>query len=94
MTVYSEPPISVILCMTSTQDSIKALEPVTIDGVEYEIAGKKFTNLDQAVQDKILSYELQVYLFSDCTRCRYQGDVIVARITVSRSPVHKKGTSY
>ena len=45
----------------------KALEPVTIDGVEYEIAGKKFSKLDQAVQDKILSYELQVYLFSDCT---------------------------
>lgn len=45
----------------------KKLEPVTIDGVAYEIGGKKFSQLDKAVQDKIKSSEIQVYLFTGCT---------------------------
>ena len=45
----------------------KTLKPVTIDGVEYEIAGKKFSQLDEAVQDKIKTSEIQVYLFTNCT---------------------------
>lgn len=45
----------------------KTLKPVTIDGVEYGIAGKKFSQLDEAVQDKIKTSEIQVYLFTNCT---------------------------
>ncbi len=45
----------------------KNLENVTIDEYEYEIAGKKFHKLDEAVQDKIKSYEIQIYTFTDCT---------------------------
>lgn len=45
----------------------KSLEPVIIDGTEYEIAGKRFKKLDEAVQEKISSYEIQVYMFNDCT---------------------------
>lgn len=45
----------------------KNLENVTIDETEYEIAGKRFEKLDEAVQDKIKSYEIQIYTFTDCT---------------------------
>lgn len=45
----------------------RALKPVTIDGTEYQIAGKKFSQLDEVVQDKIKSAEIQVYLFTGCT---------------------------
>lgn len=45
----------------------KTLKPVVIDGDEYEIAGKKFSQLDEAVQDKIKTSEIQVYLFTNCT---------------------------
>ena len=45
----------------------RVLKPVSIDGVEYLIAGKKFSQLDEAVQDKIKSAEIQVYLFTGCT---------------------------
>lgn len=45
----------------------KTLKPVTIDGNDYEIAGKKFSQLDETVQDKIKTSEIQVYLFTNCT---------------------------
>lgn len=45
----------------------RALKPVCIDGVQYEIAGKKFSKLDEVVQDKIKATEIQVYLFTDAT---------------------------
>nr|WP_297932411.1 DUF262 domain-containing protein [uncultured Lachnoclostridium sp.] len=43
------------------------LKPVEIDGAVYEIAGKKFSQLDPVVQDKITDYEVVHYIFSDCT---------------------------
>lgn len=45
----------------------RALKPIEIDGTIYEIAGKKFSQLDEAVQDKIKNSEIQVYLFTGCT---------------------------
>lgn len=45
----------------------KKLENVIIEGNEYIIGGKKFSKLDEAVQDKIKGYEIQVYIFMDCT---------------------------
>lgn len=45
----------------------KNLNPVTIDDKTYLIAGKKYSQLDEAVQDKLKSCEIQVYLFTDCT---------------------------
>lgn len=45
----------------------RALKPVIIDGNEYEIGGKKFSQLDEVVQDKIKSAEIQVYMFTGCT---------------------------
>lgn len=45
----------------------KTLKPIILDGFEYEIAGKKFSQLDEAVQDKIKTSEMQVYLFTNCT---------------------------
>ena len=45
----------------------KNLKTVKIDGAEYEIAGKKFSELDEHVQDKITDYPIIIYIFSDCT---------------------------
>lgn len=45
----------------------KCLKPVVIDGTEYIIAGKKYSELDEPVQDKINDYEVILYIFSDCT---------------------------
>lgn len=45
----------------------RALKPISLDGNEYEIAGKKFSQLDEAVQDRIKSAEIQVYLFTGAT---------------------------
>lgn len=45
----------------------KDLKPVTIDGEVYEIAGKKYVHLDEAVQDKLNDYEMTIYVFTDCT---------------------------
>lgn len=45
----------------------KTLNPVTIDGIEYEISGKKFSELDESVQDKIKNYEIIIYHFTNCT---------------------------
>lgn len=45
----------------------KDLKPVTVDGEVYEIAGKKYVQLDEAVQDKLNDYEITIYVFTDCT---------------------------
>lgn len=45
----------------------RSLPNVIIDGVEYEIAGKKFSQLAPEVQDKINLYEVNIYQFTDCT---------------------------
>lgn len=45
----------------------KKLKPVTIDGKEYEIAGKKFEKLDEDVKEALLSAEMQVYELRDAT---------------------------
>lgn len=45
----------------------KTLEPITIDEEEYEIAGKKFSKLDEKIQDELMSAQLQVCEISDYT---------------------------
>lgn len=45
----------------------KNLEPIIIDDEEYEIAGKKFSKLDEKVQDELMSAQLQVCEISDYT---------------------------
>lgn len=45
----------------------KNLKPVTVDGEVYEIAGKKYAQLDEVVQDKLNDYEMTIYVFTDCT---------------------------
>jgi len=45
----------------------KDMKPVEIEGVSYEIAGKKFSKLDQPVKDEILSSQVQVYEITEYT---------------------------
>lgn len=45
----------------------KNLEPVTIDDEVYEIAGKKFSKLDEKVRDELMSAQLQVCEISEYT---------------------------
>lgn len=45
----------------------KSLEPVTINGKEYTIAGKKFAKLEETVQEELNKAELQLYELMDCT---------------------------
>lgn len=45
----------------------KDLKPITIDGIEYEIAGKKFKNLDEAVQERFNNRDLTVVTMMDAT---------------------------
>ena len=45
----------------------KKLKPLVIDEEEFVIAGKKFSKLDEKLQDIINNYEMQVYVFTDCT---------------------------
>lgn len=45
----------------------KNLEPVEIDGISYDIAGKKFSKLDQPVQDELMSSQIQVYEITEYT---------------------------
>lgn len=45
----------------------KNLEPIIIDDEEYEIAGKRFSKLDEKVQDELMSAQLQVCEISDYT---------------------------
>lgn len=45
----------------------KNLKPVVIDGVSYEIAGKKFNKLDEAVRDRFNNRDLTVITMVDAT---------------------------
>ena len=45
----------------------KDLEPVEIDGKSYDIAGKKFSKLDEPVKDELLSSQIQVYEITEYT---------------------------
>lgn len=45
----------------------KELEPIIIDEKTYEIAGKKYSELDDDVKDKLNDYEMIIYVFSNCT---------------------------
>lgn len=53
----------------------KKLDPVTIDGETYEIAGKRFSQLDEIVQDKLLNAEVLIFEMWDCTEKRSKGYV-------------------
>lgn len=45
----------------------KDMEQITINGEEKNLAGLKFTKLDEDTQSEILNAELQIYRMSDCT---------------------------
>ncbi|MCM1233778.1 MAG: DUF262 domain-containing protein [Ruminococcus flavefaciens] len=45
----------------------KDLKPIIIDGVEYEIAGKKFKNLDEVLQERFNNRDLTVVTMIDAT---------------------------
>lgn len=45
----------------------KDMEPVFVNGVEKNLAGLKYSKLDEETQDAILSSELQVYELMNCT---------------------------
>ena len=45
----------------------KNLKPIVIDGVEYEIAGKKYKKLDEAVQERFNTRDLTVITMVDAT---------------------------
>ena len=45
----------------------KDMEPVTVNGIEKELAGLKFNKLDEDTKDTILNAELQMYELTDCT---------------------------
>lgn len=45
----------------------KNLEPLTIDENTYEIAGKKFSKLDDPVKDELMSAQIQVYEITEYT---------------------------
>lgn len=45
----------------------KNLAPITIDGQVYEIAGKKYSKLDDAVKDELNSAQIQIYEITDYT---------------------------
>lgn len=45
----------------------KDLKPIVIDGVEYEIAGKKFKKLDEAVQERLYQRDITVITMVDAT---------------------------
>ena len=48
----------------------KKLDPVIVDGETYEIAGKRFSQLDEVVQDKLLNSEVLIFEMWDCTEKR------------------------
>lgn len=45
----------------------KNLGNVIVDGTEYEIAGKKYKDLDESLQNKILNSEIRIIFFTDTT---------------------------
>lgn len=60
----------------------KKLSPVVIDGVTYELAGKHYKKLDEAVKERLNIRELQLYIMRDAT----EEDIreIFARINSSK----------
>lgn len=44
------------------------LEPLFIEGVEYEISGKKFSKLDESVQDKLFNRDISIITMTDATQ--------------------------
>lgn len=60
----------------------KKLSPVVIDGVTYELAGKRYKKLDEAVKERLNVRELQLYIMRDAT----EEDIreIFARINSSK----------
>lgn len=59
--------MSTIYSFTNNEFSLSNdCAPVDIDGVTYEIAGKKFKDLESDVQDKITQLEITVITFYDC----------------------------
>ena len=68
------------------------LEPVTIDGVEYEIAGKKFEELDPDVKSAITQFRFSTYQLENCTAeeieetfSRLNGGLALSKIQGTRS---------
>ncbi len=45
----------------------KDLEPVVIDGESYEIAGKKYKQLDEVIRDRFDEREIQLYVMTKVT---------------------------
>lgn len=45
----------------------KNLDPIVIDNESYEIAGRKFSRLDEKVQDELMAAQLQVCEITDYT---------------------------
>ena len=60
----------------------KKISPIVIDGKTYELAGKRYKKLDEAVKERFNSRELQMYIMRDAT----EEDVreIFARINSSK----------
>lgn len=45
----------------------KSLENVIVEGTEYEIAGKKYKDLDEPLQNKVLNSEIRIIFFTNTT---------------------------
>lgn len=60
-------------CMTlalfiNDEFALSGLKPIILpDGTEYELNGKKFSDLDEEYQDAIKAYSIVIYSFSDIT---------------------------
>lgn len=46
---------------------LKDLKPLVIDGIEYEIAGKKFEKLDEVVQSRFNDRDISIITMTDAT---------------------------
>lgn len=75
--------LTIFASYTNNEFSLsKKLSPIIIDGVTYEIAGKRYNKLDETVKDRLMSRELQLYIMRDAT----EDDIreIFARINSSK----------
>ena len=45
----------------------KALDPITVNGNDYSICSKKFSDLDEELQSAIRDFEFTIVYFRDCT---------------------------
>lgn len=60
--------ITTLYRFMSDEFALSGLEPYAYDdGTEYELNGKKFSDLNEDLQDSIKSYGLTVYYFTDIT---------------------------